>query len=237
MILTVVAVRTSRTFAAFVFVFGVWDLFYYLWLRVLMGWPRSWLEWDVLFLIPVVWLGPWICPVLISLLFIAWGFWTLRSATNIPSPRSLTLLRGWPIASFLQPAAAVFIDGGIAELSQYTPGSFWWWLFVPSYLLMTCGGKLFSADKFQPPERSLNLAIESMDARIKVHTCLHLGWRLTDRRDALMLVRIKRPSQRLSLRRPQHRRRPGVMPCDDCRFVSRFVSAVHCCSACWSHTN
>ena len=62
MILTValLADRSSRTrtFAAFVFVFGVWDLFYYFWLKVLMGWPRSWLEWDVLFLIPSVWLGP-----------------------------------------------------------------------------------------------------------------------------------------------------------------------------------
>jgi hypothetical protein len=147
MILTValLADRSSRTrsFAAFVFVFGVWDLFYYFWLKVLMDWPSSWLEWDVLFLIPSVWLGPWICPAMISLLFIAWGFWTLRSANNISfTPFSLTVFLtgvGLGIASFLQPAVAVFIDGGIADLSQYTPGSFWWWLFVPGYLLMTSG--------------------------------------------------------------------------------------------------
>ena len=147
MILTValLADRSSRTrtFAAFVFVFGVWDLFYYLWLKVLMDWPRSWLEWDVLFLIPIAWLGPWICPVLISLLFIAWGFWTLRSATNISlTPRSLTVFvagAGLSLAAFLQPAAAVLITGGIAQLSRYTPGSFSWWLFIPGYLLMTSG--------------------------------------------------------------------------------------------------
>ena len=147
MILTValLADRSSRTrtFAAFVFVFGVWDLFYYFWLKVLLGWPRSWLEWDVLFLIPSVWLGPWICPAMISLLFIAWGFWTLRSTNDISfTPRSLTVFvtgAGLGLASFLQPAVAVLIDGGIAELSRYTPGSFWWWLFIPSYLLMTCG--------------------------------------------------------------------------------------------------
>jgi hypothetical protein len=147
MILTVALLAENssrtRTFAAFVFVFGVWDLFYYFWLKVLMGWPRSWLEWDVLFLIPSVWLGPWICPAMISLLFIAWGFCTLRSANSISfTPHSFTVFvtgAGLGLASFLQPAVAVLIDGGIAELSQYTPGRFWWWLFVPSYLLMTCG--------------------------------------------------------------------------------------------------
>ncbi len=147
MILTValLADRSSRmrTFAAFVFVFGVWDLFYYFWLKVLMGWPQSWLEWDVLFLIPTVWLGPWMCPALISLLFIAWGAWTLSSDTPITfTPRSLVLFvvgAGLGLACFLQPAMAVLIGGGIAELTSYTPGSFWWWLFVPAYLLMACG--------------------------------------------------------------------------------------------------
>jgi hypothetical protein len=87
MLLTVAALaeRSSltRCFAVFVYMFGIWDIFYYVWLKVLMGWPTSWLEWDVLFLIPIVWLGPWICPAMISLLFIAWGWWTLRSSEEI----------------------------------------------------------------------------------------------------------------------------------------------------------
>jgi len=147
MLLTValLADRSSRTrmFAAFAFVFGVWDLFYYFWLKVLLGWPTSWLEWDVLFLIPSIWLGPWICPALISLLFIAWGFWTLRSTSSISfTPRSLTVFvvgACLGLVSFLQPAVAVLITEGVDELSGYTPGNFWWWIFVPSYLLMTFG--------------------------------------------------------------------------------------------------
>ena len=137
--------RTSRTrtFAAFVYVFGVWDIFYYVWLKVFMGWPRSWLEWDVLFLIPSVWLGPWICPVLISLLFITWGSWTLRSATSITfTPACAAVFiggAGLGLAAFLQPAIAVLSTGGMVALREYTPGSFWWWLFVPGYLLMACG--------------------------------------------------------------------------------------------------
>lgn len=133
----------TRTFAAFVFVFGVWDLFYYFWLKILMGWPRLWLEWDVLFLIPSVWLGPWICPGMISLLFIAWGFWTLRSTNDISfAPSSFMVFvtgAALGLTTFLQPAVAVVMEGGVTGLSQYTPGSFWWWLFIPSYLLMTCG--------------------------------------------------------------------------------------------------
>jgi hypothetical protein len=133
----------TRRFAAFVFVFGVWDLFYYAWLKVFIGWPRSWFEWDVLFLIPVVWLGPWICPAFISLLFIVWGYWTLRSNEKIAfSTSSLSVFAlgaALGLITFFQPAMGVLARGGVAELSRYTPGAFWWWLFVPSLMLMTCG--------------------------------------------------------------------------------------------------
>jgi len=37
--------------------FGVWDIFYYAWLWVFVGWPDSPATWDVLFLIPVPWTG------------------------------------------------------------------------------------------------------------------------------------------------------------------------------------
>lgn len=147
MILTValLADRSSRarTFAAFVFVFGIWDLFYYFWLKVLMGWPTSWLEWDVLFLIPSIWLGPWICPALISLMFIVWGYWTLSSTKSITfAPASLAVFvigACLGIASFLQPAISLLLAGGVDELTGYTPGNYWWWLFAISYLLMALG--------------------------------------------------------------------------------------------------
>ena len=129
----------TRSFAAFVFLFGVWDLFYYAWLKVLIDWPQSWLEWDVLFLIPSVWLGPWICPVAISMLFIVWGWWTLLSQRDISfTATSLTMFvagAGLGLATFMQPAIA----NGTETLSSYLPGKFWWWLFVPSYLLMAAG--------------------------------------------------------------------------------------------------
>jgi len=54
-------------FAGFMFVFGVWDIFYYVWLKALLGWPASLLTWDVLFLVPVPWIAPVLAPILVSL--------------------------------------------------------------------------------------------------------------------------------------------------------------------------
>ena len=54
-------------FAWFAFNFGIWDIFYYVFLKVFLGWPESLLTWDVLFLIPVVWVGPVLAPCIVSL--------------------------------------------------------------------------------------------------------------------------------------------------------------------------
>ncbi|MFZ1687834.1 MAG: hypothetical protein WAU70_10455 [Flavobacteriales bacterium] len=62
---------SAERFAWFLFAFGVWDIFYYVWLKVLLGWPGSILAMDILFLVPVPWVGPVIAPCVVSLGFIA----------------------------------------------------------------------------------------------------------------------------------------------------------------------
>ncbi|MHC4644929.1 MAG: hypothetical protein ACYTBJ_05475 [Planctomycetota bacterium] len=52
--------------ACFMAIFGVWDIFFYVWLKALINWPGSVMDWDILFLIPVVWAGPVLAPVLVS---------------------------------------------------------------------------------------------------------------------------------------------------------------------------
>ncbi len=47
--------------------FGVWDIVYYVGLFAGEGWPTTLLEWDLLFLLPVPWIGPVLAPVLVSL--------------------------------------------------------------------------------------------------------------------------------------------------------------------------
>lgn len=147
MILTVAMLAESgsrtRLFAAFVFVFGVWDIFYYAWLKFFIDWPVSWLEWDVLFLIPTVWLGPWLCPVMISSIFIVWGGRNLlcKRTDCLTRKGVMTFIAGSSLAllAFLQPAWSTLAKGGMEALSQYTPETFWWGLFLPGLLLMVRG--------------------------------------------------------------------------------------------------
>ena len=60
-----------QRFAFWLLAFGVWDIFYYVWLRVLLGWPSSLADRDLLFLIPDEWWAPVWQPVLASSVFIA----------------------------------------------------------------------------------------------------------------------------------------------------------------------
>jgi hypothetical protein len=52
--------------AAFLWVFAFWDIFYYVWLRVTIGWPATFLDSDILFLIPTPWVAQVWLPLLIS---------------------------------------------------------------------------------------------------------------------------------------------------------------------------
>lgn len=75
--LYMVAHLTAKTnvkrFAYFIFCFAVWDIFYYVFLKLLLNWPASIFDWDILFLIPLPWVGPVLAPVLISCSMILWA--------------------------------------------------------------------------------------------------------------------------------------------------------------------
>lgn len=66
----IAATRKIERFAYFIFSFAIWDIFYYIFLKLALGWPESLLTWDILFLIPVTWVGPVICPVINSMTMI-----------------------------------------------------------------------------------------------------------------------------------------------------------------------
>ncbi len=129
----------TRVFAAFVYVFGVWDIFYYAWLKVMIGWPQGWLEWDVLFLIPWPWFGPWITPALIALMFTVWGGRTLYRQSEVRFNRVSTSLfvvgAAIVLAAFLLPAAPL-LAGGEDAFRDYTPTKFPWILYGAGYVLM-----------------------------------------------------------------------------------------------------
>ncbi len=59
--------------AFFLLGFGIWDIFYYVFLKLLLGWPTSLATWDVLYLIPTAWVAPVWGPLLVSVTMIAVG--------------------------------------------------------------------------------------------------------------------------------------------------------------------
>lgn len=83
----VAAETWRRRLAAFFVAFTVWDLTYYLFLRVLDGWPASVMDRDVFFLIPVAWVGPVLTALVLSTLVLAWASWVyLRGPSAEAAP-------------------------------------------------------------------------------------------------------------------------------------------------------
>ena len=60
-----------QRFAFFIYAFAIWDIFYYVFLKLLLDWPEYMLIWDILFLIPVPWVGPVLTPCIVSLTMVA----------------------------------------------------------------------------------------------------------------------------------------------------------------------
>ena len=76
MLISIAALSGKRfweKFAYFLICFGFWDIFYYIWLKIAIGWPSSLLDFDILFLIPLPWIGPVIAPVTIAIIMILTG--------------------------------------------------------------------------------------------------------------------------------------------------------------------
>jgi hypothetical protein len=128
-----------RRFAAFVFVFGLWDLCYYVWLKIYLGWPSQWLEWDILFLMPWPWFGPWLAPALVALLFTLWGGWALATPRELrlrPADALLFVAGALStLASFLAPAWPQ-LAGGTLALRGWMPGNFLWPLYGVGLVVM-----------------------------------------------------------------------------------------------------
>lgn len=68
----------SQRMAAFAIVFGLWDIFFYVFLRLMIHWPESLFTWDILFLIPLPWVGPVLAPVIVATTLVVCGLVSLR---------------------------------------------------------------------------------------------------------------------------------------------------------------
>ena len=121
--------RRGEWIAMLMISFGVWDITYYVGLKAMIGFPASLLTWDILFLLPVPWLGPVLAPVIVSLSMIGAGI-LLLTRTG----------RGGPLHAHWYHWAGIVAGGFIIILSfcnDYSrtmvgelPGPFNWVLFA-----------------------------------------------------------------------------------------------------------
>jgi len=119
--------------------FGIWDIFYYIWLFIFIQWPKSLFEWDILFLIPLPWWGPVIAPILISILLISIGYLLISdvkikftSIDWIVFVLSIIVL----LYTFTEDSIKV-IFSGTGDLTQIRPTSFNWILFLVAFAAWT----------------------------------------------------------------------------------------------------
>ncbi|HCG76439.1 MAG: hypothetical protein COZ37_02135 [bacterium (Candidatus Ratteibacteria) CG_4_10_14_3_um_filter_41_18] len=117
--------------AYFLLLFGLWDIFYYFWLYILLQWPTSFLDWDILFSIPVSWAAPVIAPLIVSFLFI--GFSVI--IFYLHSKGYKIIISFWEGVTSLVGLLLIFLSMTIDALFEpriylyQAPSSFHWGLF------------------------------------------------------------------------------------------------------------
>ena len=154
--------RPSRLGYALI-TFGVWDIFYYIFLKVLTDWPHSLLDWDVLFLLPLPWWGPVLAPVCIAVLMILWG--TLVTQNETPERPFCAGGKAWALNLIgCVVALIVFMIDGIAvighgehALRNVLPTAFNWPVFGIAQLLMAA--PIFEIARQLRHRRSVPLAL------------------------------------------------------------------------------
>ena len=119
--------------------FGVWDIFYYVFLRIMTGWPRTLLDWDILFLLPLPWWGPVVAPVSIALVMIVWGTLATQSDDGATDARWTT---AFACAGIVLALGVFMVDAwralpqGREAVLRVLPDDFNWPLFWVALLLM-----------------------------------------------------------------------------------------------------
>ena len=134
--------------------FGVWDIFYYVFLKIITHWPHSLTSWDILFLLPLPWWGPVVAPMLIAALMILWGTLASQWEHRYDYPFRAEW-KAWAF-NFAGIAMALYVFMGDAlrvagrgedALRNMLPERFDWSLFVAVPFFMTapilhCGWRI-----------------------------------------------------------------------------------------------
>ena len=163
-----IAIVAGRNFyeriSYFLLCFGIWDIFYYVWLKVLLDWPQSLLTWDILFLIPIVWAGPVLVPVICAFTMIVIASMILYFQQN--GFRVKVMIREWVLLflggfiiliTFIWDYLKIVIHGGFLShietlgtdpsfqqaIAGHVPDFFNWYLFMIGESCVLCFLVLF----------------------------------------------------------------------------------------------
>ena len=155
--------NTSERLAWFLYSFAIWDIFYYVFLWLLIGWPPSLMTYDVLFLLPSTWIAPVITPLIVSLTMMAFALLILvvnrqEKDIKIPGISWLLLITGsvililgfiWDYSAFIMESMTIrdiwtLPKEQVLKLAtQYIPRKFNWFLFILGELVILSGILLF----------------------------------------------------------------------------------------------
>lgn len=133
-----------QRFVFYLYSFAIWDIFYYVFLKLLLNWPSSLLTWDILFLLPAPWIGPVLAPCIISISMIfltylvlhlqiknknfsfRWWDWNLMIVASIIFILSFTL----DYFNMLSEANNSINSAQMLEnIKNYIPQTYNWFLF------------------------------------------------------------------------------------------------------------
>jgi len=143
--------KAYEKFAYFIYCFAIWDIFYYVFLKLALNWPSSILTWDSLFLIPIQWVGPVLAPIICSVTMIIFAICIINfqdkgSKIKIKLKEWILLIFGSLIITytFLCDYGKLMMKGGFfadiwhldSNLSfqqailAYAPSNYNWLLFI-----------------------------------------------------------------------------------------------------------
>jgi hypothetical protein len=149
--------RGTDRLAYGLFAFGLWDIWYYVWLKVLIGWPSTLWDWDTLFLIPLRWWGPVLSPVLIAALICTTAVLAVirlerGERLGITSARVGAAALGGLLALyvFMSDSLQALLQGR-ADWDTLRPDPFKWPLFLIALVLMALPSLLAT----WPPSRTI----------------------------------------------------------------------------------
>jgi len=122
-----VARTRAQWWAVVIIAFGVWDVFYYVWLKVFLAWPASLATWDVLFLIPGQMTGPVYAPVSVSALMVLAGVLFLHCENKGRRVRLGRVFWALLVGGFILILASFFTNGFPTTGDKTEADLTYWW--------------------------------------------------------------------------------------------------------------